>query len=59
METVALNLSRLSWTGMYSPRSWNVFTTYKAEKGEILSLLETTWSNAAKLGPEEWYDHAA
>ena len=37
------------WMYTFHPRSWNVFTTYKSRKGAILSIWETTWSNAAKM----------
>ena len=32
---------------------WQCF--YKAKKGTMFSR-ETTWKNAANMGPEEWYD---
>ena len=32
---------------------WQCF--YKAKKGPMFSR-ETTWANAAKMGPEEWYE---
>ena len=39
-----LNLQRNSWTG-------NVFDRDTAKKGEVFSR-DTTWTNAAKMGPE-------
>jgi hypothetical protein len=42
----------------------NVFTTqlgciYHLQGKESSNVIMTTWSNAAKMGPEEWYNHAA
>ncbi len=44
---------------------WNdVFITqlgciYLLQGKESSNVIMTTWSNAAKMGPEEWYNHAA
>ena len=45
MGKEVLNLQRSSWTG-------NVF--YKAKKGPMFSR-DTRWTNATKMGTEEWY----